>query len=445
MDQGNQSLPGLQSLWNAERLLMRLEAQLASLPRAAVHWRSQAGLIEAVRSTELNDHVLDPATLLLALMQQQAARSRSDAGALRQAEVIWHALVGATGSGADFVAASAIGGGGLLTIEAGQAYIDSVAPANRMEWALGSIDKLGRYRSQPLLPRLAAVPLILREMNGEPSPIAERLWLMLADHKWRRPAPIISSRPALEVRGELVLDRPADARWIVAPASLLSLGGPGLWNPAGPDYREKFVRGAERWLNRELDNLLRIARWEANELTSFALSGRNGARVRLTRMIARMPILDAPMVARNLQVHERTALRLLNEAGEAKVLTELMGRYQYRIWAAPSLALWAQSTHQDRRRRPAKVGRWQDRDGRTGAPETGVAPRLPGPAEPASGWESDRAEKDARLQAMLDDIDALSKGVLEIAKRTTNSVEAVASARSELKGTEDGANGWLQE
>lgn len=248
----------------------------------------------------------------------------------------------------------------------------------------------------------------------------------------------------MEVRGDLVLDRPTDARWIIAPASLLSLGGPGLWNPASPDYREKFVRGAERWLNRELDNLLAIARWEANELTGFALSGRDGARVRLTRMIARTPILDAPMVARNLQVHERTARRVLNEAAEAGVLTELMGRYQYRIWAAPSLALWAQSTHQDRRRRPAKVGRWEDRDVRAGAQELGGETHLHVSIEPASSWESDRAEKDAKLQAMLDDIDALSKGVLDIAKRTASSVEAVASGRPELKNIEE-ASGWLRE
>src|SRR5690606_35786275 len=147
------------------------------------------------------------------------------------------------------------------------------------------------------------------------------------------------------------------ARWIVAPASVLSVRGPRIWEPDHPGFRERFVRDAETWLRRQLDDLLAIARWEENQLKSFAHSGRDGARVKLAQMIAYMPILDAALVARHLEVHERTARRLLDEAAEAAVITEIMGRYQYRIWAAPSLAQWAHSTRMDRRERVPKATR----------------------------------------------------------------------------------------
>lgn len=409
-------MPELATLWSAERLLMRLEALLSSMPAAAVHWRCQAGLIEAVRSTELNDHILDPSTLLLALMQQQAARNRSDAGAVRLAESIWHAMVRASGSAEDFVATATIGGGGLLTVDAKGASVEPIRRPERMEWALEKIEHLGRCDSLPLLPRLAIVPQILREISGQPSPVAERLWIVMADQKWRRPNPLISaiSKPK-RMRGTLLLEQPNQARWVVGPASLLSARGPGIWNPSHPAFLERFVGNAEAWLRRQLDSLLSIARWEANQLTSFAHSGPDGARVRLAQMIAHTPILDAALVAQHLQVHERTARRLLNEAAEAGVIVELMGRY--RIWAAPSLAQWARSTQQDRRQKKPKATR--------SATELTAGADCARPSE--AGWEEDRAEKDARLQALMDNLETLSKRVLDLSKQTTTSVAPGAS------------------
>lgn len=402
-------------LWEAERNLMRLEALLAAHPGPALHWRTHAALIEATRSVEMNDETLDAGTLMLALMGQQTALFRSDTVALRQAKSIWRSIC-APLSEDDLALAGAAGvsSGGLVTIIDDQVFTDRPDEPEDFQWAIEALKKLGTAKSLPLLGRLAIVPTVLRLAVGMPTPIAERLWMVLADHQWRRPAPIFdvaSDEPrADDISARPMLQAPVDAKWLVMPASIMNATGFGIWSLNDPRFQTQFMERAAAWLARECDHLISLVRWSIGPLAEFSDKGRSTSkRGQLAALIERMPVLDARFVAAQIGVDERSARRILHDAEGAGVLEEVSGRHHYRYWMTPSMAVWV-----DQSRTARVTRRFHDPRDSDEAP----APPLPVAAEIR------RHDRDDDLQALFDNLDALSRNVLEKSNQTAKRLGA---------------------
>lgn len=395
-------------IWSAERTLMRLEALLAAHPQAALLWRIQTGLVESVRSAEMEEQVADRGRLLLALVGNPMPPIPAEAVGQRIAQTVYGMLCSAHMGTSLYQDAFDIDQGAQVSIYDGEVYLDRFQESVDLDWSMEAVRRLGADHHLPLLPRLAAIPALLRSTTGTPLPLTERLWIMLADNEWRQLEPVlVKSQPPVEP----LLRTPISARWLVSPASLLSHDGVGIWEPSHPHYLSQFMAKAERWLMREVDVLLSIIRWQSNKLAAYAEKGRGESRQHLVDLISVCPILDSEFVARRLRLHPRSALRLLQDAARDGIIDEVMGRYNYRIWATPTLANWIAFA---RNRRPA-------RQMPAGEPRI---PPLRFSIEP--GTMAPKDQREDSLAKIMADLDEVGKAADRISKSTLSAVEETA-------------------
>ncbi|WP_167767274.1 hypothetical protein, partial [Jannaschia formosa] len=244
----------------------------------------------------------------------------------------------------------------------------------------------------PFLGALRAA-VTLRAITLGAAPAAERLVFMAAEHALRGGAG--RTREDRSPGPVATLAR-IEAGWIFLPSAALTRNGFRSWQPGRPVGLHDLVEGLTGELDRAIGGLAPLRRWREGVRQAAGARTKRSRLRDVVDLVIREPILTTPHLRDMLELSERAAFTLMDEAAAAGIVRLVTPRRSWRVWARPDMAeRLAARTRADR---PAR--------GRAGAPEVGIA------EAPVLGAGPERAappDPEARAQAAAREAEALEK------------------------------------
>ncbi len=252
-----------------------------------------------------------------------------------------------------------------------------------------------RQEPMPVLLRALAIARAAALVMPERQPIAERLIFMAAESDLRRDLAFSDPIVARNLDG---LDARVDAGWTAPPSIALARGGFRAWSPATRTGWDALIERLSATLAQEVGRMVQLHAWSEKLDADFRGQTGKSRRADFGQLLRETPILNARVCAKALDVTERTARNLLDDAEAMGIVSQLTSRRSYRIWGVPALAQMI-----------------RDR-GRIRAPDIAARAQR-GDEEEAPRLRAADPDFDRRIDALMGDVDSALKGIDEVIER----------------------------
>ena len=320
------------ALWQAEVAAARLEALLSVDAALATLWRTEAAVIEAVSTIELENVRISPADLTRRLMMNSAIDNHDVA--VQEALSVLRYLKRPADVLSDPSAA-------VRRIEAtsGHDTHDEAEKPGDAEWALipEAVYMSAPTEQSPIGGAIRAA-LIYARITGHVSPARERLVFVSVESRLRSavkadrlPAP----SPQIE---EPLSEAPLAALWITTPATALTRFGFRRWSLGKTAGLVELCEALMRSMSWELGQIAKL-RHQLQRQRDVAAGRRGRSRhADFSIWIGDHPIFSSRQVMDGIAVTRRTALSLIEDFEAEGLLGCLTPRRGSRVWATRSLA-----------------------------------------------------------------------------------------------------------
>lgn len=385
-------------LLNLETRAARLAAALDARPDIGALWRRMVAMSEAAASLGLENLTVPEADILRPALGLGPVAGEPQSA--RVAQEIYRVLIrpGSILQDPQGVYDRCLRAARMTELRDGRdgEVIDYPGRENESDWLEARSDfvaatKVALAHTKPPILQALAIARIAAETTPERLPMAERLIFCAVESDLRRD--LIFSDPVI-ARNLDGLDVRVDASWVCTPSLALSQRGFRAWSPISEDGWSTLIMRMDHTLGRNAGRIAQIKAWSDRLSVEFRGKNAKSRRTDFASLLGETPIVNAKTVSSALDITDRAARNLIDEALEMGFIEPLTGRRAYRLWAVPAMADLIKDRGQSPRAQDVKQPRDKD------VSQTAHKP-----------IRQKDADYEKRVNSILDDLDAAIKGI----------------------------------